>query len=88
MANYTAKDIATLRQMTGAGMLDCRNALDEADGDIEKAAQILREKGLSGAAKRSDRRSRLDLDAEHGDGTQDKAREPPLISTAAPQLSR
>ena len=55
MANYTAKDIATLRQMTGAGMLDCRNALDEADGDIEKAAQILREKGLSGAAKRSDR---------------------------------
>jgi len=55
VANYTAKDIATLRQMTGAGMLDCRNALDEADGDIEKAAQILREKGLSGAAKRSDR---------------------------------
>ena len=52
---YSAKDIATLRQMTGAGMLDCRNALDEADGDIEKAAQILREKGLSGAAKRSDR---------------------------------
>jgi elongation factor Ts len=55
VANYTAKDIATLRQMTGAGMLDCRNALDEADGDIQKAAQILREKGLSGAAKRSDR---------------------------------
>jgi elongation factor Ts len=52
---YSAKDIATLRQMTGAGMLDCKNALEEADGDIEKAAQILREKGLAGAAKRSDR---------------------------------
>jgi elongation factor Ts len=41
--------------MTGAGLLDCRNALEEADGDIDKAAQILREKGLAGAAKRSDR---------------------------------
>ncbi|HEX3333187.1 MAG TPA: translation elongation factor Ts [Acidimicrobiales bacterium] len=55
MANFTAKDVATLRQMTGAGLLDCRNALEEADGDIDKAAQILREKGLAGAAKRSDR---------------------------------
>ena len=55
MPKYSAKDIATLRQMTGAGMLDCKNALEEADGDIEKAAQILREKGLAGAAKRSDR---------------------------------
>ena len=55
MAKYTAKDVATLRQMSGAGMLDCKNALEEADGDIEKAAQILREKGLAGAAKRSDR---------------------------------
>jgi elongation factor Ts len=55
VAKYTAKDIATLRQMSGAGMLDCRNALEEADGDLEKAMQILREKGLAGAAKRSDR---------------------------------
>jgi elongation factor Ts len=55
VANYTAKDVAALRQMTGAGMLDCRNALEEAGGDLEKAAQILREKGLAGAAKRSDR---------------------------------
>ncbi len=55
MANYTAKDVATLRQMTGAGMLDCKNALEEADGDLERAAQLLREKGLAGAAKRSDR---------------------------------
>ncbi len=55
MANYSAKDVAALRQMTGAGMLDCRNALEEAGGDLDKAAQILREKGLAGAAKRSDR---------------------------------
>ncbi len=57
MANYTAKDVATLRQMTGAGMLDCKNALDEAGGDLERAAQILREKGQAGAAKRSDRKA-------------------------------
>ena len=55
MANYTAKDVAALRQMTGAGMLDCKNALEEAGGDLDKAVQILREKGLAGAAKRSDR---------------------------------
>jgi len=55
VAGYTAKDVAALRQMTGAGMLDCKNALEEAGGDLEKAAQILREKGLAGAAKRSDR---------------------------------
>jgi elongation factor Ts len=55
VADYTAKDVAALRQMTGAGMLDCKNALEEAGGDVDKAAQILREKGLAGAAKRSDR---------------------------------
>ncbi len=55
MPNYTAKDVATLRQMTGAGMLDCKNALEEANGDLGEAAQILRLKGLAGAAKRSDR---------------------------------
>lgn len=55
MASYSAKDVSTLRQMTGAGMLDCRNALEEADGDLDRAAQILREKGLAGAAKRADR---------------------------------
>ena len=55
MPKYTAKDVATLRQRTGAGILDCRNALEEANGDLEEAAQILRLKGLAGAAKRSDR---------------------------------
>ena len=55
MASYTAKDVSTLRQMTGAGILDCRNALEETGGDIEEAAKLLRERGLAGAAKRSDR---------------------------------
>ncbi len=55
MANFTAKDIQRLRQATGAGMMDCKMALEEADGDYEAALQILRIKGLAGAAKRSDR---------------------------------
>ena len=55
MAGYTAKDVSTLRQMTGAGMLDCKNALEETGGDLEEAAKLLRMKGLAGAAKRSDR---------------------------------
>ncbi len=55
MASSTAKDVSTLRQMTGAGILDCRNALEESGGDIEEAAKQLRMKGLAGAAKRSDR---------------------------------
>ena len=55
MADYTAKDVAALRQMTGAGMLDCKNALEETGGDMEEAAKLLRMKGLAGAAKRADR---------------------------------
>ncbi len=55
MASYSAKDVAALRQMTGAGMLDCKNALEETGGDMEEAAKLLRMRGLAGAAKRSDR---------------------------------
>jgi elongation factor Ts len=55
VASYTAKDVSALRQMTGAGMLDCKNALEESGGDVEEAARLLRMKGLAGAAKRSDR---------------------------------
>lgn len=55
MASYSAKDVAALRQMTGAGMLDCKNALEETGGNLEEAAKLLREKGLAGAAKRNDR---------------------------------
>jgi elongation factor Ts len=55
MADFTAKDVQTLRRATGAGMLDCKRALEETGGDMEKAKQWLREQGLAGAAKRSDR---------------------------------
>ena len=57
MAEFTAKDVQALRQATGAGMMDAKRALQENGGDPEKAATWLREKGLSQAAKRSDRES-------------------------------
>jgi elongation factor Ts len=55
MANYTVADIQTLRERTGAGMLDVKKALDEADGDLDKAVDILRVKGLKGVTKREGR---------------------------------
>jgi elongation factor Ts len=55
MANFSAADVKTLRDRLGAGMLDSKNALVEADGDIEKAIEILRVKGLKGVEKRSGR---------------------------------
>lgn len=51
----TAADVNNLRKQTGAGMMDCKNALSEADGDFEKAVEILRKKGQKVAAKRGDR---------------------------------
>ena len=51
----TIEDIKKLRAMTGAGMKDCKKALAEADGDIDKAVELVRERGLAIAAKRSDR---------------------------------
>lgn len=55
MANFTAKDVTDLRSRTGAGMMDCKKALVEADGDMEKAILVLREKGLAAQAKKSAR---------------------------------
>ena len=55
MANYTAADIKALRERTGAGMMDVKKALDEANGDAEKAIEIIRIKGLKGATKREGR---------------------------------
>ena len=52
---FTAKDVQALRQATGAGMMDCKKALEENNGDIEEAKQWLREKGLAASAKRDDR---------------------------------
>ncbi len=55
MAQITAKDVAALRAQTGLGMMDCKKALVEADGDMDKAVKILREKGLATAAKKAGR---------------------------------
>ncbi|CAN2208285.1 Tsf Translation elongation factor Ts [Candidatus Nanopelagicaceae bacterium] len=55
MANYTAEDVKKLREATAAGMLDCKKALDEADGDYNKALDIIRVKGLKGITKREGR---------------------------------
>lgn len=52
---FTAKDVMTLRQRTGAGMMDCKNALTETNGDMEKAIDYLREKGIAKAAKKAGR---------------------------------
>jgi len=51
----TAKDVQALRQATGAGMMDAKRALEETDGDMKAAAQLLRERGMAASAKRSDR---------------------------------
>ena len=72
MANYTAADIKALREKTGAGMMDVKKALDEANGDLDKAVEIIRVKGLKGIAKREGRSASAGLiaatvvDAEAG----------------------
>ncbi len=69
MANYTVADIKALREQTGSGMLDVKNALHEADGDQAKAAEILRVKGLKGVTKREARTTSNGLVAARaGDG--------------------
>lgn len=55
MANYTAADVKSLREQTGSGMLDCKKALEENDGDYEKAVEYLRIKGAKSVSKRADR---------------------------------
>jgi elongation factor Ts len=54
----TTEQIKELREATGAGVMDCKRALDEAGGDMKKAVEIIREKGIAAAAKRSDRETR------------------------------
>jgi elongation factor Ts len=61
MADISAENVKELRERTGAGFMDCKNALVEADGDVEKATAILREKGLADAAKKAGRDAREGL---------------------------
>ena len=58
MVNISASDVKKLREMTGAGMMDCKKALTEAEGDFDKAVEILRKKGQKLSAKRADREAR------------------------------
>src|SRR4051794_39837924 len=61
MADISAELVKELRERTGAGVMDCKRALTEADGDLDKAALILRDKGLAAAAKKADRDAREGL---------------------------
>src|SRR5215217_6604336 len=68
MANFTAADIKALRERTGAGMMDVKKALDEANGDADKALELIRIKGLKGATKREGRSTAEGLVAARVDG--------------------
>lgn len=63
--NITAADVNKLRTQTGAGMMDCKKALTEAEGDFEKAVDILRKKGQKVAANRGDREAKEGLSLIH-----------------------
>ncbi len=67
MAKISMELVKQLREMTGAGMLDCKKALEEANGDIEKAKEILRKKGLAKAAKKASRETKEGLVVAVGD---------------------
>jgi len=70
MANFTAADVKRLREQTGAGMMDCKNALEEASGDLEAAVELLRLKGAKDVNKRASRTAANGLVAAELDGTQ------------------
>lgn len=66
MANYTAADVKRLRELTGSGMMDCKNALAETDGDFDKAVELLRIKGAKDVGKRAERTTAEGLVAAKG----------------------
>ena len=66
MANFTAADVKRIRDLTGAGMMDCKSALTEADGDFDKAVEILRIKGAKDVGKRAGRSTANGLVAHSG----------------------
>jgi elongation factor Ts len=66
LANFTAADVKRLRELTGAGMLDCKNALAESDGDFDKAVEALRIKGAKDVGKRAERATAEGLVAANG----------------------
>ncbi|WP_406231497.1 translation elongation factor Ts [Nocardia sp. NBC_01009] len=66
MANYTAADVKRLRELTGSGMMDCKNALVETEGDFDKAVEVLRIKGAKDVGKRAERATAEGLIAAKG----------------------
>ena len=70
MANFTAADVKRLREQTAAGMLDCKKALEEADGDLDAAVEILRLKGAKDVSKRAGRTAANGLVTAELDGTE------------------
>jgi len=66
MANYTAADVKRLRELTGSGMMDCKNALAETDGDFDRAVEVLRIKGAKDVGKRAERATAEGLVAARG----------------------
>jgi elongation factor Ts len=68
MANFTAADVKRLRELTGSGMMDCKKALEESDGDFDKAVELLRIKGAKDVNKRAGRTTANGLVAHHGTG--------------------
>ena len=66
MANYTAADVKRLRELTGSGMMDCKKALEESDGDLDKAVELLRIKGAKDVGKRAERSTSNGLVAASG----------------------
>jgi elongation factor Ts len=69
MANFSAADVKRLRDLSGAGMMDCKNALTESDGNIDQAIEFLRKKGVKDAGKRADRNAANGLVTAELDGT-------------------
>jgi elongation factor Ts len=65
MATITAKDVAALRERTGAGMMDCKKALEETDGNVDKAVELLRSKGAAKADKRAGRQTKEGMIANY-----------------------
>jgi elongation factor Ts len=68
MANFTAADVKRLRELTGSGMMDCKKALEESDGDFDKAVELLRIKGAKDVNKRAGRTTANGLVAHSGSG--------------------
>jgi elongation factor Ts len=69
MANFSAADVKRLRDMSGAGFIDCKNALAEADGNLDEAIEVLRKKGVKDAGKRAERNAANGLVTAELDGT-------------------